>query len=208
MIPDRASCGDVVVRRWEVEDGDALRDAIVAAADHLAPRMLWVGEWSAEDCDPAGTVRRWNRAWEEGGDLVAANVRAAQERRRGKLAGQAVKIVEVQATKGKRIRAEPVAALHERGLIHLVGGLPELAREVTEWNPRIGGVSPNRLDALVWGVWHLARLGEEEQRPDYAGSLRAASAVGARLRAPERAAAGQPASLAAMLPRAAWGSRL
>ena len=36
--------------------------------------MTWVGEWSADDCDPAGTVRRWNRAWEEGGDLVAAIV--------------------------------------------------------------------------------------------------------------------------------------
>ena len=74
MIPDRASHGDVLIRRWEVEDGEALRDAVVAGAAHLGPRMTWVGEWSADDCDPPGTVRRWNRAWEEGGVLVAAIV--------------------------------------------------------------------------------------------------------------------------------------
>ena len=72
MIPDRASHGDVLIRRWEDDDGDALRDAVSDSAAHLGPRMTWVGEWSADDCDPAGTVRRWNRAWEEGGDLVAA----------------------------------------------------------------------------------------------------------------------------------------
>ena len=42
-----------------------------------------------------------------GGDLVAANVRAAKERRRGRSAASALKIVEVHATRGKAIRAEP-----------------------------------------------------------------------------------------------------
>jgi RimJ/RimL family protein N-acetyltransferase len=74
VIADRASHGDVLVRRWEIGDADGLRDAIVGGADHLAPRMPWVGEWFADDCDPEGTIRRWNRDWADGGDLVAAIV--------------------------------------------------------------------------------------------------------------------------------------
>ncbi|MGI9117140.1 MAG: GNAT family N-acetyltransferase [Gaiellales bacterium] len=71
-IADRAAYGDVVVRRWREDEADALRDAILASAQHLRPRMVWLDEWSAETCDPAGTVARWNRVWEDGGDLVAA----------------------------------------------------------------------------------------------------------------------------------------
>lgn len=71
-IADRAEHGDVVVRRWRHDDAEELRDAIIAGADHLGPRMPWVDEWFAADCDPPGTVERWNRAWEDGGDLVAA----------------------------------------------------------------------------------------------------------------------------------------
>ena len=71
-IADGAQHGDVIVRRWRVEDAVGLRDAIQSAAAHLRPRMTWVGEWEAVDCDPAATVRGWNAAWEQGGDLVAA----------------------------------------------------------------------------------------------------------------------------------------
>ena len=71
-IADRASHGDVTVRRWRVRDGAALREAIVASADALRPRMGWVDAWLADDCDPEGTIRGWNRDWEEGGDVVLA----------------------------------------------------------------------------------------------------------------------------------------
>ncbi len=139
-----------------------------------------------------------------GGDLVAANVRAAKERKRGALAAKALRIVEVLATRGKAIRAEPVSALHEKGLIHIVGRMPELESELTEWNPRIGGRSPNRLDALVWLVWYLARLGEQEHTDHRAGFTGLAE-VAARLRAP---GATSPAGLVGLLPRAQWGSKL
>ncbi len=135
-----------------------------------------------------------------GGDLVAANVRAARERKRGALAAQALKIVEVHATRGKAVRAEPVGALSERGRIRIVGQMPELEAELTEWNPRIAGVSPSRLDALVWLVWHLARLGEED-KPDYRAGFTGLSEVAAKLRGPASAAA---SGLLAALPRASW----
>jgi phage terminase large subunit-like protein len=140
-----------------------------------------------------------------GGDLVAANVRAAKERKSGAMASRALKIVDVYATRGKYIRAEPVSALHERGMIHIVGVMPELEAELTEWNPKIGGASPNRLDAFVWLVWHLARLGEEEQ-PDYHVGFKGLRQASAALRSPAPASAS--GLIASHLPRAGWGSKL
>lgn len=142
-----------------------------------------------------------------GGDLVAANVRAAKERKSGEVAAKALRIVEVLATRGKTIRAEPVSALSDRGMIHIVGRMPELEQELTEWNPRVGGVSPNRLDALVWLVWHLAGLGEKE-KTDYRAGFTGLAAAASQLRSPAQGSTQQAAGLQGALPRSAWGTRL
>ncbi len=86
-----------------------------------------------------------------GGDLVEANIRAIDDR---------VNVKQVRASRGKVVRAEPVVALYERGLIHHVGVLPELEDQMVTWEPvRTHGKakvkSPDRLDALVWGLWEL-----------------------------------------------------
>lgn len=138
-----------------------------------------------------------------GGDLVAANIRACKERKRGALAAKALKIVEVHATRGKAIRAEPVSAISERGYLHIVGRLPELEAEITEWNPALGGLSPNRLDALVWLVWYLARLGEED-RKDYRAGFKGLPQAAASLRSSTPAMS----ALTSALPRGSWGSKL
>jgi hypothetical protein len=54
----------------------------------------------------------------------------------------------VTASRGKYIRAEPIAALYERGMIHHVGRFDRLESEMCLWLP--GDKSPNRMDALVW----------------------------------------------------------
>jgi phage terminase large subunit-like protein len=54
----------------------------------------------------------------------------------------------VTASRGKYIRAEPIAALYERGLVHHVGRFNKLEDEMCLWLP--GDRSPNRMDALVW----------------------------------------------------------
>ncbi len=63
----------------------------------------------------------------------------------------------VQATRGKRVRAEPVANLwtgeHPRG--HIVGHLPALEQELTTFVPDSGQPSPNRMDAMVWAAIRL-----------------------------------------------------
>jgi len=48
------------------------------------------------------------------------------------------------------VRAEPVSALFEQGRAHMVGSLPKLEEELTTWVQ--GDASPNRLDAMVWGM--------------------------------------------------------
>ncbi len=61
----------------------------------------------------------------------------------------------VRATRGKIVRAEPVAALYEQGRVHHIGRFPELEEEMTGFTP--GTVkSPDRVDALVWAITILS----------------------------------------------------
>jgi phage terminase large subunit-like protein len=60
-----------------------------------------------------------------------------------------IKVVLVHASRGKAVRAEPVAALYEQGRIDHADVLTELEDELCTWTP-FDGISPNRLDALVW----------------------------------------------------------
>lgn len=64
----------------------------------------------------------------------------------------------VRATRGKMARAEPVAALYERGLVHHVGGFDKLEDELCSYvgDPRQN--SPDRMDALVWAAVDLLSL--------------------------------------------------
>ncbi len=86
----------------------------------------------------------------QGGDLVEMNIHNAD---------QSVPVKKVRATRGKLLRAEPVAALYEEGKVHHVGRFPELEREMTTFTG--DGDSPNRLDALVWALTELSQNKQE-----------------------------------------------
>lgn len=68
-----------------------------------------------------------------------------------------VKIVEVRATRGKHVRAEPISGLYEENRISHVGPLDKLESQLC--NITAGGYegngSPDRADALVWGLSEL-----------------------------------------------------
>ncbi len=64
----------------------------------------------------------------------------------------------VAASRGKEVRAEPVAALYEQGRVHHVGTFAALEDELVTWDPAKSERSPNRLDALVWAVVELVPL--------------------------------------------------
>jgi predicted phage terminase large subunit-like protein len=81
-----------------------------------------------------------------GGDLVEHVLRTVDP---------AVPVRKVHASRGKRMRAEPVAALYEQGRVHHVGRFADLEEQMTTWTPDSGD-SPDRLDALVWAITDLA----------------------------------------------------
>lgn len=84
-----------------------------------------------------------------GGDMVEAVIRTA-----AKAMGVSVATKAVTASRGKRVRAEPVAALYEQGRVSHCDVFDELEEELTTWTPE-SGYSPNRLD---WAVWALTEL--------------------------------------------------
>jgi len=63
---------------------------------------------------------------------------------------------DVRATRGKKIRAEPVLALYEQQRIHHVGTFDALESEMVQWVPNESDWSPNRLDAMVWALSFLS----------------------------------------------------
>lgn len=82
-----------------------------------------------------------------GGDMVEHTIRSAD-------GGRDISYKNVTASRGKAVRAEPIAAFYERGLVHHVGSFPHLEDELCSWIPG-QSTSPNRLDALVWALTEL-----------------------------------------------------
>lgn len=83
-----------------------------------------------------------------GGDMVRHTVESVRP---------GIRIIEVTATRGKHVRAEPISALYEQGMVSHVGTFTELENEMcqtTAWGYE-GPNSPNRMDALVWGMTEL-----------------------------------------------------
>ena len=62
----------------------------------------------------------------------------------------------VHATRGKLVRAEPIAALYEQKRVHHVGSFPELESQMCTYTGDIK-TSPDRLDAMVWGLSELSK---------------------------------------------------
>jgi phage terminase large subunit-like protein len=89
-----------------------------------------------------------------GGDLVEHTLRSI---------GFTGHFIKVTASRGKRVRAEPVASLYEQGRIHHRRTFVELEDQLCNFTPE-SVVSPDRLDALVWAFTELML------EPSYSGS--------------------------------------
>jgi phage terminase large subunit-like protein len=85
----------------------------------------------------------------QGGEMVEAVIREADA---------AVPVTQVRATRGKYLRAAPVAQLYEQGRVKHAQPFPHLEDEMCAFGPDglPGSRSPDRLDALVWAVTALA----------------------------------------------------
>jgi phage terminase large subunit-like protein len=82
-----------------------------------------------------------------GGDMVESVIRNTDPN---------VSYKAVRATRGKALRAEPIAALYEQGRVHHVGNFTGLEDQMCDWNPQTDSESPDRVDALVWALTELS----------------------------------------------------
>ncbi len=110
------------------------------------------GKYRPEDWPPVvmEAASRWaaDRVVAEvnnGGDYIGTVLRAA---------GYGGAYETVRATRGKEIRAEPVAMAYQKGRGVHVGVFPDLESQMTSWVPG-EGKSPDRVDALVWAMTFL-----------------------------------------------------
>lgn len=119
-------------------------------------------DWSAQGTPDqwarkvAAAYRKYNADYvvaeaNQGGEMVTMVIRSI---------GGEIPVRLVHASRGKYVRAEPISALYEQGRVHHVGMLPTLEDQMISFTPerladRSGGVSPDRVDALVWALSEL-----------------------------------------------------
>ncbi len=138
------ACGIVVVgvvmkgppEAWQAY---VVEDATVSAASPVEWARAAVGAFERHGAE------RMVAEVNQGGDLVENLVRQVCP---------AIPYRAVRATRGKIIRAEPVAALYERGRVFHARGLADLEDQMGQMTLRgyTGRGSPDRVDALVWAM--------------------------------------------------------
>lgn len=120
-----------------------------------------------------------------GGNLVESNILATAKDRR-------LPVKLVSASRGKAVRAEPVATLYGNGEVDHVAAFNELEGEMVQWVPGDPG-SPNHMDALVWALTELM-LQEAVQVGAWFPGMEEAEEVQAAPRIGRVAIAGGPGS--------------
>ena len=142
---------------------------IVVAGLEASGRAVVLADCSVEGASPAAWAAAVVRAYRrfdadrivaeinQGGDMVTAMLKSVDA---------ALPVATVRATRGKFLRAEPVAALYEQGRIAHAGRFTELEDQMCDFGPDglSSGRSPDRLDALVWALTFLMLEGNGEPR--------------------------------------------
>jgi phage terminase large subunit-like protein len=92
-----------------------------------------------------------------GGEMVAEVIRSADP---------SVPVKQIRASRGKWLRAEPVAMLYQQQRVLHARRMPALEDEMCDFgvDGLSGGRSPDRVDALVWAVTELLLDGGAEPR--------------------------------------------
>ena len=83
-----------------------------------------------------------------GGDLVERIIRTVDNN---------IPYTAVRASRGKMVRAEPIAALYEQHKVYHVGLFPDLEDQMISYTGERNQASPDRMDALVWALTDLSQ---------------------------------------------------
>lgn len=169
--------------RTRVRKGDELARVVVAVdpqagSDGAETGIIVVGlgrdghGYVIDDMTIRGTPGEWGMAVAVAYGKHRANYVVAEVNQGGTMVEHTIKTVDtslkfkaLRATEGKRTRAEPVSALYEQGRVHHVGTFPKLEDQMCQWTPT-DKVSPDRMDALVWGFTELM-VGDTRSRKGY-----------------------------------------
>lgn len=119
-----------------------------------------------EDASMRGTPEEWAKTAVRMFRKWQADKIVAEKNNGGEMVGSVLKAVDrslpiklVHASRGKVVRAEPISALYEQGRVHHVGQFNELEDQMCMFstdlirNENTG--SPDRVDALVWGLTEI-----------------------------------------------------
>jgi len=117
-----------------------------------------------EDVTCVGGPEVWSRAavtmydkWDADGIVIERNQGGDMCRHTLRTVRPGLPVIEVTATRGKHVRAEPIAALYATDKVSHVGTFPELEMQMCQMTAAgyTGHGSPDRVDALVWGLTSL-----------------------------------------------------
>ena len=151
--------------------GNATSDAcgIIAVAQAENKRAYVLEDRTLNAVSPSRWAQMTLQLYEKhGADLVVIETNQGGDMAENVLRNVSANlpIRQVKASRGKWLRAEPVAHLYERGLVSHVGTLPELEDEMCDFglSGLSSGKSPDRLDALVWAVTELLLSGDSQPR--------------------------------------------
>ena len=89
-----------------------------------------------------------------GGDLVERIIRSVDAN---------IPYTAVRASRGKMVRAEPIAALYEQRKVRHLNSFPQLEMQMCSYTGERNQASPDRLDAMVWGMTELSRSSGQAQ---------------------------------------------
>ena len=92
----------------------------------------------------------------QGGDLVEHTLRGFDP---------SIAYKSVHASRGKIARAEPVAALDARGMVHHLGVFPAMEDQMCRFDPLQDSKSPDRVDARVWALTELMLSARQAPKP-------------------------------------------
>jgi len=117
-----------------------------------------------DDQSIKGTPRQWaNRAiatydrYDADAIVIEINQGGEMVRHTLESVRPGINIIEVRASRGKHVRAEPISALYEQDMISHVGSFPDLEAQMCQMTSGgyEGDGSPDRVDAMVWGFTEL-----------------------------------------------------